>query len=127
MHIKYIESKCSGCRTCQLACSLVNFKANNPSKSALRIDGEFPNPGRYNVRVCNQCGVCAEVCPVDAIKKEEGKYLINEDKCIGCMACVKACPNDVIMQHEDYDKPFKCINCGACVEICPREALEFVE
>jgi len=127
MHLKYIESKCSGCRTCQLACSLVNFKVNNPSKSALRIDGKFPNPGNYNVRVCNQCGICAEVCPVDAIRKEGDTYKIDKNICIGCMACVEACPKDVIIEHEDYDTPFKCVNCRACVSICPRDALEFVD
>ena len=127
MQLKYIESSCSGCRTCQLACSLTNFNVNNPSKSALKVEGRFPGPGDYMVHVCDQCGECAEACPVGAITLENGTYAINNDECIGCMACVRACTKGVMMEHEDFDKPFKCTNCGACVEICPRSALEFVE
>ena len=127
MHLKYIESSCSGCRTCQLACSLKNFNVNNPSKAALTVEGRFPGPGDYLVHVCDQCGACAEACPVGAIAKEGDTYVIDNEACIGCMACVEACPNGVMMKHEDYEQPFKCTNCGACVEICPRSALEFVE
>lgn len=125
MNLKYIESKCSGCRTCQLICALKNFQQNNPSKAALRIEGQFPAPGKYVVHLCNQCGACAEVCPVDAISLENGAYLIHDEICIGCMNCVEACPKGVMMKHKDLEAPFKCINCGECVEICPRDAIAF--
>ena len=41
---------------------------------------------------CKKCGKCARSCPVDAIEKRKGKYVIDRDKCIGCASCVAVCP-----------------------------------
>ncbi|MDF2519570.1 MAG: 4Fe-4S ferredoxin iron-sulfur binding protein [Clostridia bacterium] len=127
MVLEYKESACSGCRACQLVCALSNFKEINPAKAALAIEGQFPSPGKYTVHVCNQCGACAEACPAEAIYLDEGRYLIDYEKCISCMSCVDACPNKVMMTHKNLDMPFKCNNCGQCVAICPRDALTFRE
>lgn len=117
------NEKCSGCRTCLALCSLQNLKVWNPKKAALRVTSRFPKPGAYEVEVCNQCGACAEVCPVEAIYKEGDIYLIDENKCTGCGQCVEACPNNVMVMLEDMEVPFKCTGCGECIAYCPREAL----
>ena len=68
----YAESpKCSGCRACLVACSLNLFHENNPKKGAINILPHFPDPGVYEVKVCTQCGDCAEACPTGAIKQNE--------------------------------------------------------
>lgn len=42
---------------------------------------------------CDGCGICKEVCPVDAIEGEEGKrHKVLMNKCIGCGICVPKCP-----------------------------------
>ncbi|MFW6275218.1 MAG: EFR1 family ferrodoxin [bacterium] len=41
---------------------------------------------------CEQCGKCAEVCPMDAINPVNSRD-IDIDKCISCCACIKNCPN----------------------------------
>ncbi|MBC3887416.1 ferredoxin [Acetobacterium paludosum] len=66
----------------------------------LNVPGEFPFRGAtklWNVDFiavgsdCNQCQICAEVCPVGAISKENSRQ-IDQEKCITCCACIKKCP-----------------------------------
>ncbi len=40
---------------------------------------------------CNNCGVCAGLCPVEAIDKTNAKK-VDSKKCISCMRCVARCP-----------------------------------
>ena len=40
---------------------------------------------------CTGCGVCMEVCPVDAVDAGEN-YVPVANQCIMCCACIKACP-----------------------------------
>ncbi|MBU0503063.1 MAG: 4Fe-4S binding protein [Candidatus Omnitrophota bacterium] len=44
---------------------------------------------------CNGCGACKDICPVNAIKIENKKAVINDD-CVGCGVCVDQCPNEAI-------------------------------
>lgn len=124
MELKIESKKCSGCRTCQLVCALANFSEVNPSKAALEVEGRFPAPGDYNVRLCDQCGDCEEICPVDAIYRENGVYKIDREECTGCLRCLEVCDREVIYKHEAEEAPIKCIICGECVEICPRDVFE---
>ena len=53
---------------------------------------------------CNQCGLCAKVCPFHAItaaKKKDDVYpVIIEAACSGCGTCAAECPQDAIwMKH----------------------------
>ena len=45
---------------------------------------------------CVSCGVCEEVCPVNAIRMQEGKPVWKGKTCAHCMACIQNCPEESI-------------------------------
>lgn len=61
--------KCTGCRICELICSMEKTGEYNPRKSYIKVlrnrelDVNIPS---IDVR-CNQCGKCVEWCPTDAL------------------------------------------------------------
>jgi hypothetical protein len=59
----------------------------------------------YQKDACTYCGVCAEVCPFDAIKVDEASWEYTEQKCFGCGACVDACPSKAL-SFQDADLQF---------------------
>ena len=127
MNIQFNHKNCSGCGICKLACSIINFKQVTSAKALLRIEGLFPAPGHYQIHFCDQCGACADVCPVDAITLEDGIYRIIEEDCTACHECVEACPRSVMIIKGEDDMPAKCILCGECAQVCPREAIMISE
>lgn len=129
MHLVADSKKCSGCRSCLVACSLNLFNENNPKLAAINLIPHFPDPGVYEVKVCSQCGECALVCPVGAIKKDElGTYYVQFDECIQCEACVPVCPENVMFFKADLAaSAWKCNLCGDCVKVCGTDVLSIVE
>lgn len=123
MRLATKDEHCSGCRTCLLVCSLENQGHNNPKFGLLRIRGLFPEPGRYEVKVCTECGTCRDVCPVEAIYEVDGYLRVDKSLCTRCLACVQACPEGVMTIHKQWDATEKCCHCGACAEYCPTGAI----
>jgi MinD superfamily P-loop ATPase len=41
---------------------------------------------------CAGCGLCAELCRFDAVKRSEDKFQIEPSSCEGCGVCVQFCP-----------------------------------
>ncbi|NPV93012.1 MAG: 4Fe-4S binding protein [Firmicutes bacterium] len=48
---------------------------------------------------CSACGLCADVCPVEAIS-QFGEYRIDPDKCVCCGLCQESCPSEAVVRHE---------------------------
>jgi carbon-monoxide dehydrogenase iron sulfur subunit len=123
-------SKCAGCRTCELVCSLTNCGEFNPARACIQVAG-FDELFSLPV-MCYQCEkpLCAEVCPASAIVRDEatGTVKILNEKCVGCKICTLACPFGNIAFSSIKRVAVKCELCAGqpeCVAFCPTGALEF--
>jgi Fe-S-cluster-containing dehydrogenase component len=79
--------QCSGCRVCELVCSMEKHGEYNPKKSFIRImaneeTGVYIAILDYN---CDFCNKCIESCPLDALRISElGEAIIErKDATIG--------------------------------------------
>jgi heterodisulfide reductase subunit A len=72
------------------------------AKASLFLKSDYvttsPEKAYVIADLCNGCGACVPVCPVNAITMQEGKAKID---------------------------PFQCVGCGACIPVCPKEAIDF--
>lgn len=123
MKIQVDSARCTGCRSCEAYCSWANFQELNPKKSAVRIHGEFPSPGKYRAVLCGQCGNCVEVCPEKAASWQGDAVVIDKQLCSGCGLCVESCPTGAMFRHRDVTAPIKCTACGECLGVCATGAL----
>jgi Fe-S-cluster-containing dehydrogenase component len=114
------SARCSGCDACRLACALHLFGENNPRRGALRVLPRFPRPGDFEVRVCTQCGECAQACPEGAILLDvaRGVYTVDPARCTLCLACLEACPHGVVFTGDGVGHVWKCDLCGECRVVC---------
>ncbi len=124
--------KCTGCRLCELACSLKTVGEFNPVRARIHVIG-FEEIFSLPV-MCFHCEkpYCAEVCPTGAITREEasGVNRIEKQKCVGCKICTLACPFGNIAFSSAEKIAVKCELCDGkpeCVLFCPTGALEFRE
>jgi len=129
------EANCTGCRSCELACS--GFKEGQfiPERSRIHVIQDSLE-GWSRPAVCLQCDdpMCLPVCPAAAISLSETPdgdrvVAVDVELCISCRRCVAACPVGE-MDFAPGLKAFKCDLCGGspqCVQFCFYGCLSFVE
>lgn len=83
--------RCIGCGTCRAACSEGHVKAGLQGEPRLRVVETREVSAAVT---CHHCegAPCLEVCPVNAITRNEGAVVVNEQTCIGCKMCAIVCP-----------------------------------
>ena len=124
--------KCTGCRLCELVCSVMHDGISNPARSRIKVM-KWEHEGLYIPMTCQQCedAPCMNVCPVKAISRDHdlGFVMVDYDVCIGCRSCVAVCPFGAMNYNKMEKKVFKCDLCGGdpqCVRFCEVKAIEYV-
>ncbi len=122
--------KCTGCRNCELACSVVHTQTFNPARSRIQIlKDELVN--MVAPIVCLQCEtpLCKNACPNGAIvENEHGILYVDSNICVGCLNCVTACIYGGISMDPKTKKAIKCDHCGGeprCVPACEYGAIVY--
>jgi NAD-dependent dihydropyrimidine dehydrogenase PreA subunit len=50
-----------------------------------------------NRELCNGCGICAELCPLDNLRMgDDGFPYVKYDECWSCETCELECPSKAI-------------------------------
>ena len=125
--------KCTGCRNCELVCSVKHNGVSNPSLARIHIV-KWEYLGVYIPMSCQQCedAPCMTVCPVKAITRDETlDYVkVDYDVCIGCRMCVAVCPFGAMNFNIIDKRVSKCDLCDGdpqCVKFCEVKAVEYVD
>ena len=126
---------CTGCRICEMVCSLSHTGTCWPERARLRVLSEELDGRVDSVPVlCMQCEVpaCRLACPTGATFEggPAGALLVAAEKCIGCSACVWACPFGTSALDPATQVAHRCDQCEGdprCVRYCPTGALTYVE
>jgi Fe-S-cluster-containing hydrogenase component 2 len=126
-------SLCTGCRSCELACSFKHERFFSPALSRIRIVRN--DEDGYDVPTgCEHCedAPCIAVCPTKAITRdgETGAVILNMDLCIGCKQCMTVCPFGAIIYDPERKVFIKCNLCEGdpeCVKWCFTRAIKWEE
>jgi Fe-S-cluster-containing hydrogenase component 2 len=140
--IRSYPERCTGCRTCELICSLEHEGVINPEAS--RISVYKPNLATDVPIVCVHCAnlkspsPCMEACPEGALvfDSEKGLIKVDSELCTGCGLCVDSCPYGMkgyftMTGSRIYsEKARVCDLCGGepkCVLFCSSDAIKYEE
>lgn len=128
--IRVDVDKCTGCRSCEMACSAFHavpkYSSINPARSRIRVimdeitDEYVPvRAGGYTQAECNGRNL----------------YRINGKEYSECSFCPASCPSRNLFKEPDSGLPLKCDMCESdpplekpmCVEACRFDALIYEE
>lgn len=122
--LKFKGDECTGCLSCQLACSFQRQRVFNTQKASLRVKRNgLENPTMTYCRHCKN-PLCVEVCEFNAMGLVDGVVFIDENKCTGCGLCIDKCPFNAIFTENQV--AYKCNQCKGefkCASVCTTGAI----
>jgi Fe-S-cluster-containing hydrogenase component 2 len=128
------NQNCTGCKTCEMVCSLYHWGESNPWKSAIRVIRKEQDGLVFTLPlVCQQCEdpACLVACAPGAIsRKEDGALAFNRQECTDCGLCVTACPASCVPVNADGKVFMYCDLCDGnpqCVPNCHWQCLTEIE
>jgi len=126
-------SKCTGCRSCQVACKQWNqLPTETKNNKNVYPDSSFLSARTWTNTVfkesiqkdelrwfftkiqCMHCmdATCVKVCPTGAARKtDQGAVIIDQKKCSGCQFCVQNCQFEVPKYDKKTNTAKKCSLC----------------
>lgn len=114
---------CSGCRRCEVACSLKHEGKIWPEASRIRVFMLVPT--LEVPHFCAQCEepACVPGCPAGAlsVNKETKAIMVDKEKCTSCGQCIEACPGRVPVMHPTEGYALICDLCDGdpeCANAC---------
>ena len=103
--------RCVGCCGCAMACKMQNGTFGDTWWCLVHTKevGEYPNSKLAVLPMaCMHCqdSPCVSHCPTGAsYRDDQGRVLIDQDRCIGCRVCQSACPYNA--RHYNFKAPDK--------------------
>ena len=134
----YVDpSRCIGCRSCESACAECETHRGHPMIHVDYLDRSHTIATVPMVCMHSDEPTCAQVCPADAIKKDEDGIVHSslKPRCIACSNCVLACPFGIPKMMTRFEQMMKCDMCydrtsagkrPMCATVCPSQALAYV-
>lgn len=130
--------RCIGCHACSIACKTENNIALGHFRNRVRyLEQPDVKTLSFLPLLCMHCqdAPCMKACPTQApTRLEDGRVVIDLDKCCGMKACISACPYGAIYIDEKLGQADKCDMCvhrtsldmePACVASCPTDTLRY--
>ena len=96
--------KCASKHDCDCCCHYIEAVKLYGAKASMA-------PPHFIAQVddslCNDCGLCVDVCNTGAHTFEDDRHGFDVDQCIGCGLCVEQCGTEAIRMKEnpDYKAP----------------------
>ncbi len=140
MIIHVDPARCTGCRACEVFCSLEQEGKANPALSRIQVLKDVPHDFFLPV-VCPPCEdkACLTACREPGalvIDPVTGAVVLVDALCSGCSRCVSACDIGAIRLlrlagrgKKGKAAVIKCNQCGGdpwCVRVCEPGALTYV-